>query len=387
VDLSELTAVELFAGIGGFRLAADAFRLRTVWANDIDGKACRIYRSRFGTDALHEGDIAQLVDSIPHHDLLTGGFPCQPFSSAGKKEGVRDPRGSLFQQIVTVLRNHHPSYFVLENVKRLLTMEDGCHFATILSALAELHYQIEWRVLNAMHLGLPQNRQRIIILGVSKNITSQQDFDLTQVRLAPPADFDSIPSRMLETLHLENKWPAIVKHGKSFPSWGLANNGRFFGVELKDFSAALAAVLLRDVLEPDPAPEFDFTESTLGRLPANTAVKRFVGGVEILSNQGGGARMGYTIFGINGVAPTLTAATSRHYERYAINGRYRRLTNVEYARIQGFPDDHCREASVYDQYVLFGNAVPPPLVKWVFTRLNEPGHVPPPPRETQLELA
>jgi DNA (cytosine-5)-methyltransferase 1 len=79
--------------------------------------------------------------------------------------------------------------------------------------------------------------------------------------------------------------------------------------------------------------------------------------------------MGYTIFGINGVAPTLTATTSRHYERYKVGDRYRRLTNVEYARLQGFPDDHCRAVSVYDQYALFGNAVPPPVVEWVLRQI------------------
>ena len=78
--------------------------------------------------------------------------------------------------------------------------------------------------------------------------------------------------------------------------------------------------------------------------------------------------MGYTIFGVNGVAPTLTSTASRHYERYKIGNRYRRLTNVEYARIQGFPDDHCRAASIYSQYELFGNAVPPPLAEWAMEK-------------------
>jgi DNA (cytosine-5)-methyltransferase 1 len=83
--------------------------------------------------------------------------------------------------------------------------------------------------------------------------------------------------------------------------------------------------------------------------------------------------MGYTIFGINGVAPTLTSTTSRHYERYKIGDCYRRLTNIEYARIQGFPDDHCREVSIYDQYALIGNAVPPPMAEWVLSRISANG--------------
>jgi DNA (cytosine-5)-methyltransferase 1 len=201
MNLAGLEAVELFAGIGGFRLAADAFHINTIWANDIDPKACLVYRSRFGPKEIQEGDIRGLLDSIPPHRLLTGGFPCQPFSSAGKKEGIRDPRGTLFQAIITALARHHPDCFALENVKRLLVMEDGCHFATILSALAALNYQIEWRLLNAMDLGLPQNRQRVIILGIKKELTQTGSYDLSQVRLAPQADFSALSEDELEPVH------------------------------------------------------------------------------------------------------------------------------------------------------------------------------------------
>jgi DNA (cytosine-5)-methyltransferase 1 len=180
----------------------------------------------------------------------------------------------------------------------------------------------------------------------------------------------------------------ITKHGKSFPFVGpIASGSKFFGLNLDTFSLAKPHIRLSSVLEESPSSDFDFTESTLQRIHSNTEVNRYVGGVEIISNQGGGARMGYTIFGISGVAPTLTAATSRHYERYKINGRYRRLTNTEYARIQGFPDDHCREVAVYDQYALFGNAVPPPLIQWVFERIKDPGCPPPVVIRKQMELA
>lgn len=79
--------------------------------------------------------------------------------------------------------------------------------------------------------------------------------------------------------------------------------------------------------------------------------------------------MGYTIFGVAGIAPTLTASTSRHYERYKIGDKYRRLTPIEYARLQGFSDDHCNSVSGYDQYMLYGNALPPPIARWVLRRL------------------
>jgi DNA (cytosine-5)-methyltransferase 1 len=83
----QITAVELFAGIGGFRIAADKLGIKTVWANDLNKVSSKVYQDRFGSENFVEGDIWQLSDKIPQHDLLTGGFPCQPFSSAGKKKG------------------------------------------------------------------------------------------------------------------------------------------------------------------------------------------------------------------------------------------------------------------------------------------------------------
>jgi DNA (cytosine-5)-methyltransferase 1 len=320
---------------------------------------------------MHEGDIHDLIESVPAHDLLTGGFPCQPFSSAGKKRGTRDPRGTLFQSIVDIIKRQEPSYFVLENVKRLLSMEDGSHFATILDALASLDYRVEWRLLNAMHFGLAQNRQRIIILGVHSRVRAVGEPQAP--RLATTDDLKVLSARdVVEYMSPGLGWTKIESHSKKFPTWGVACNGSFFSRDLPKFHQAQPIPVLRSVLqsEEEVGDEFDFTESTTQRLASNETVDRFVQGVEIISNQGGGARMGYTIFGTEGVAPTLTSSTSRHYERYKIGSRYRRLTNIEYARLQGFPDDHCCEATVYDQYILFGNAVPPPMTAWVLGRLN-----------------
>ncbi len=363
-----VTTVELFAGIGGFRIAADACGIRTIWANDIDPAAAEVYRDRFGKAIHNEGDIRELKKSIPDHDLLTGGFPCQPFSNAGKKKGIRDPRGTLFREIVDVLAEKQPKYFILENVKRLLSMEQGKHFATILSSLAELNYHIEWRLLNAMDFGLPQNRQRVFILGVHRS-SGLFDGEIA-IRLANAQD---IAVHVTQTFWNDEEWQEIERHGASFPTWGMARSGRFISVDLESFSAAYPPILLKDILQESVPPEFDFTETTLKWIGDNTPVNKLIQGVEILSNQAGGARMGYTIFGINGVAPTLTSTTSRHYERYMIRDRYRRLTNIEYARIQGFPDDHCSVASVYDQYPLFGNAVPPPMAKWAMERIGIDG--------------
>jgi DNA (cytosine-5)-methyltransferase 1 len=361
-----VNTVELFCGIGGFRLAAEGASLRTLWANDVCPKACRVYRSRFGPGEIREGDLAAHAASIPNHDMLTAGLPCQPFSSAGKKRGVRDPRGTLFQTVVDILKDRQPRLFILENVKRLLTMEDGLHFATILASLANLDYQIEWRLLNAMHFGLSQNRQRVFVVGVRRPKGPSRP----GIRMATRED---LADARLDGLNAPDSWQPIEQHGKRFPNWGMAWRGRFIAADLEGFSCASPLVPVRTVLQAEVPAEFDFTEATLQWLPNNTPVNRVVQGVEVLSNQGGGARMGYTIFGINGVAPTLTSTTSRHYERYKIGERYRRLTNVEYARLQGFPDDHCAGCSLYDQYALYGNAVPPPMAGWVIYRLLSDG--------------
>lgn len=364
-----LRAVELFAGIGGFRLAAERYGVETVWANDVCPEACKVYRDRFGDKEIVEGDVWKFLNEVPAHDLLTAGFPCQPFSSAGKKQGTRDPRGSLFEVIIEVLKARQPRYFVLENVKRLLSMEKGSHFATILDALNELDYKVEWRLLNAMHLGLPQNRQRVIIIGAHRLKNGVGKGNGPLIRLASSNDLQAVLEKHYPVFFDSSRWLPIEKHKTRFPSWGISEDGRFLAFDLDNFSESLPPVKLSSVLELHVDAQFDFTENTIERLKSSVSTNRFVEGVQILYNQNGGARMGYTVFGTEGLAPTLTATPSRHYERYKIGNRYRRLTNVEYARIQGFPDGHCDSVSVYNQYGLYGNAVPPPLVAWVLGKI------------------
>ena len=356
------TTVELFAGIGGFRLAAEQCGIRTLWANDICPKACQVYRSQFGDAEIRQGDIRELIDEIPSHDLLTAGFPCQPFSSAGQKKGFRDPRGMLFSVIVEVLRRHRPRYFILENVKRLLLMEKGVHFATVLGALTELDYHVEWRLVNAKHFGLAQNRQRVLILG---SLGGKPPV----IRLAAASEHCEGLDNNFDRMRDVSSWMEIEKHSQKFPNWGVARHQRFFAYQLEHFSEAQPIVPLRVVLQSQTDPIFDFTEGALQRLVDSTAIDKFLDGVQLLYNQKRGARMGYTVFGIDGIAPTLTAAASRHYERYKVGERYRRLTNVEYARLQGFPDEHCTAVSIYSQYALYGNAIPPVFARWVIQKI------------------
>lgn len=368
----KIKTVELFSGIGGFRLALDRLDVETVWANDFNAIASKVYRDRFGDKGYVEGDIWELINDVPSHDLLTGGFPCQPFSAAGKKRGIEDPRGTLFEAIIKILDKNQPDYFILENVKRLLLMDSGKHFATILDALASLNYRIEWRILNASYFGLPQNRQRIVITGVHDRVLEREDTkadSVDAIRLAPTEDLESLSDAKKVQITDYAEWQSIAEHGRLFNNWGIAYKNKFVTADLKDFSRKSEPVLLRSVIEKNAPEFFDLTESTEERLKNTRLVRKMINDVEVVGNQSGGARMGYTVYGINGFAPTLTSSTSRHYERYAIDGKYRRLTNNEYARIQGFPDNHCSSVPLRHEYVLYGNAVPPNLIEWAAGRL------------------
>lgn len=156
--------IDLFCGIGGFHYAAAAEGLECVFASDIDEPARRQYADNFGFAPA--GDITEVASAaIPDHDLLCAGFPCQPFSIIGRRRGLADERGALFYQIARILRDKRPRAFVLENVKRLAGADGGQVLRRVLQALHEAGYQTDWRVLNALHFGLPQKRERVIIIG------------------------------------------------------------------------------------------------------------------------------------------------------------------------------------------------------------------------------
>lgn len=200
---------ELFCGLGGFRFGLektndfakepekrDSFdgenkrsneeswatgEFRCVWANDNDKYACQIYRKHYGTEELVEGDIRTIdPNSIPDHDLLTAGFPCPSFSLAGKRKGFQDIRGALFHEIVRVARIKRPKLLLLENVKGLLSNDNGKTFGTILESLGNIGYWVEWQTLNSKHFGVPQNRERVFIVGHLRGTNSKQIFPVGQ---------------------------------------------------------------------------------------------------------------------------------------------------------------------------------------------------------------
>jgi DNA (cytosine-5)-methyltransferase 1 len=162
--------IDLFCGIGGFRFAAESaaqrigLDARCVFSSDIDDHCQKAYSANFGESPV--GDITQVAaKSVPDHDLLLAGFPCQPFSIIGKMRGFEDTRGTLFFDIARILEAKRPAAFVLENVKLLAGHNQGRTLKRILETLRDLGYTVEQRVLNALHYGLPQKRERIWIVG------------------------------------------------------------------------------------------------------------------------------------------------------------------------------------------------------------------------------
>ena len=162
--------IDLFCGIGGFRIAANeaakrlGSRAECVFSSDIDPDAQVAYQANFGETPA--GDITGISEfDVPDHDLLFGGFPCQAFSIIGDMKGFADTRGTLFFDIARILDAKRPSAFVLENVKQLRGHDGGRTLQTILAALDELGYWVDYRVLNALDFGLPQKRERIVIVG------------------------------------------------------------------------------------------------------------------------------------------------------------------------------------------------------------------------------
>lgn len=161
--------IDLFAGIGGIRLGFEACGCKNVFSSEWDKYAQKMYEVNFHEKPF--GDINEISpEDIPDHDILLAGFPCQPFSIAGRGLGFVDTRGTLFFNIEAILKAKQPEAFLLENVKRLTTHDNGKTFSVILGRLHSLGYVVYYKVLNSLEFGVPQRRERIYIVGFKKEI-------------------------------------------------------------------------------------------------------------------------------------------------------------------------------------------------------------------------
>ena len=193
-----LKSIDLFAGIGGIRLAFQNLGVNCIFSSELDKFSQKTYAANFGE--LPYGDITKIpAFEIPTHDILMAGFPCQAFSQAGLKKGFQDTRGTLFFDILRILAAHRPRMFLLENVKQLRGHDKGRTLQTILSVLKgehtklpdnlsisaqsrkalseKLDYWVDFKVLRSCNFGVPQNRQRVYIVGFDRNYYGNIDFE------------------------------------------------------------------------------------------------------------------------------------------------------------------------------------------------------------------
>lgn len=300
-----LKFIDLFCGIGGFRVAANQaakklnIETECVFSSDIDANAQVTYKANFGENPF--GDISNASsDIIPEHDILFVGFPCQPFSIIGKGEGFEDTRGTLFFEIARILDEKKPSVFVLENVKQLVTHQKGHTFKRILEALDELGYFFDYRILNALDYGLPQKRERVFIIGF-KN------------------------PKLLPLFH----WPREQKKRLSLEEILESN------VDKKYFASDYIKTKRKEKHSPTEYPSI-WHENKSGNVSSHP------------------------------FSCALRAGASYNY--LLVNGE-RRLTSREMLRLQGFPDNYKIVVPYSQIRKQTGNAVPVNVVEAILTSL------------------
>ncbi|MEN9918548.1 MAG: hypothetical protein RL662_984 [Bacteroidota bacterium] len=320
-SLSTYTFVDLFAGIGGFHLALDSFGAKCVFASEWDKHAAATYLNNFGL--APQGDITQIEEHrIPAHDILCGGFPCQAFSVSGKQRGFDDTRGTLFFDIARIVRQHQPKVLLLENVKNLAKHDGGKTLAVIANTLDTLGYDIYHQVLNTSCFGLPQNRERIYIVGFRKTLN----------------------------------------------------------VKIFEFPkpSALPTCLL-DIIEPNPSEAKVIERLDIDIYKEYTPQNTLFGKMQLLNkpiqigkvNKGG---QGERIYHPLGHAITLSAyggGVGAKTGLYLIDGHIRKLSPRECARLQGFPDTFRLDTSTSQAYKQFGNSVSVNVLQHILKQISQ----------------
>lgn len=309
-----MTYISLFSGIGGFDLALNRYGHECVFANEWDKYAFQIYARHFGE--IDTRDITTVpTKDVPDHDLLVGGFPCQAFSIAGKRGGFDDARGTLFFEIARILKDKQPKFFILENVKGLLSHDKGNTFKAIISTLTELGYDLQWQVLNSKNFGVPQNRERVFIVGNLRGEPRQKIFPITE----------------------DSGEDVAFDKEKGTPE----NN--------------IASTLTVHYTKNQHGSQYVAEDNKEDRY--------------IIHNVYGGFGEGVREF--REYSPTIrTPQGGGHIPNVVEGVSIRRLTPVEAERLQGFPDGWTEGLSDTQRYKCLGNAVTVNVVEWIASRLN-----------------
>lgn len=241
---SDFTFIDLFAGIGGIRIAFERNGGKCVFTSEWDAPSQKMYAANFGE--IPHGDITKIkAKDIPDHDILTGGFPCQAFSIIGGQKGFADTRGTLFFDVERILKEKKPKAFLLENVKQLTSHDQGRTFRVILERLKKLGYHVHYKVLNGLDFGVPQKRERIIIVGFKENypfefpISGKKNLSLSDI-LEPQ---DKIEKKHFLSSYFRKKIKDRLKEQKKkLPNYPVVlheNKGGNIGIH--EYSCALRA--------------------------------------------------------------------------------------------------------------------------------------------------
>lgn len=305
--LKGYTFIDLFAGIGGFHYALNSFGAKCVFASEWDVYAAETYERNFGIKPF--GDITKIKEEdIPSHDILCGGFPCQAFSISGKQKGFDDTRGTLFFDIARIIDFHHPKIVFLENVKNLLKHDDGKTMRVVVQTLEALGYDVFYQILNTSNYGLPQNRERIYIVGFRK------DLNISSF---------SFPAPMKQSV-------ALLSVLESAPNAKVINRN---DIEItKQYNAGLD-LFTNDIKYPNRPIQI----GKVGKGGQGERIYDPIGHAITLSAYGGG----------------VGAKTGL----YLVDGVVRKLSTRECARCQGFPEEFVINRSEQQAYKQFGNSV------------------------------
>jgi len=316
----------MFNGVGGFRLGLERSGWKCVWANDNDKYANKVYKKKFGSQELAEGDIREVkADKVPDHTLLTAGFPCQAFSVAGKRKALKESRGTLFTHILRVAAHKRPPLLLLENVKGLLSSDSGRTFAIILRALGNLGYLLEWQVLNSKHFGVPQNRERVFLVGHLGGEGGRQIF--------PIGECDCLPNQT-------NRGQQEIEEGV----WS--------GDLCSTLDARYGA--LRNAGETYIANTVEASYSKQKSLTNTILLDNFGGNIKQRIQK---AEVAWTLGGSKtGIMDSM---------------KIRKLTPIECERLQGFPDGWTIGLSDTQRYRLLGNAVTVNVIEFLGYKLKE----------------
>lgn len=334
---AEMKYLSLFSGIGGFEHGIyNAFRKfnkrpHCIGFSEIDKYAKSIYLQRFPNHKEYGNAKNINTKELPDFDLLAGGFPCQTFSIAGKRAGFNDSRGTLFFGIARILKDKRPRYFLLENVKGLLSHDKGKTFQIILGILSDLGYRVEWQVLNSRYFGVPQNRPRVFFVGCLRNKSGRQIF--------PIGKSDQLSQ---ETKGRERKTQSRICSTIDSRYGALRSSGETYIGTLRSYKSGRG-----------------FREMKSGLCPTIPARAREDGTGQPVIYQ---RPHGYNKGGVKKL-PCLRSSSMEQNDFLLHNAVLRRLTPIECERLQGFPDDWSKYGkdgeiiSDTQRYKCLGNAV------------------------------